>query len=249
MKVIAVTNNKGGVGKTTSCLNIAGGLAKLGKKVLTIDMDAQANLTISYGISEKTQNHIGRVLLKELSFDEAVHKVGKVDVLPSSHSMIALEKKLVEETLSELFLKRALNTVKDKYDYVIIDCGPNLGKLTANALCAATDFIVPIHTEFFSFKGIQTLFSFAQNVKDMINPDIKLMGILLTKYNENTRTAVHKQVASNIKNSGNKVFESYIRQNIALSESPMAAKDIFDYAPDSNGADDYLELCKEIINS
>jgi len=248
MQIIAITNNKGGVGKTTSTLNIAGGLARLGKKVLVIDLDPQANLTISYGINEKSQNHIGRLLLQEQSFQEIVQKTGKVDVLPSSHSMIALEKKLVEETLSELFLKRALNPLKDKYDYAIIDCGPNLGKLTANALCAATDFIVPIHTEFFSFKGIQTLFAFAQNVKDMINPDIKLMGILLTKYNENTRTAVHKQVAASIKNSGNKVFKSYIRQNIALSESPMAAKDIFDYAPDSNGAEDYLNLCKEIIN-
>ncbi|MCS6796342.1 MAG: ParA family protein [Raineya sp.] len=248
MKVIAITNNKGGVGKTTTALNIAGGLSKLQQRVLVIDLDPQANLTMSYGINERNQKHVGRLLLQELTFTEVVQSINGVDVLPASQSMIALEKKLVEETLSELFLKRVLAGLKNNYEFIIIDCGPNLGKLTANALCAATHFIVPVHTEFFSFKGIQTLFAFAQNVKDMINPEIELMGILLTKYNENTRTSVHKQVAESIRKSGNRVFKSVIRQNIALSESPMVGKDIFTYAPDSNGAKDYLQLCQEILN-
>jgi chromosome partitioning protein len=256
-KIIAFVNNKGGVGKTTSVLNLGAGLAKMGERVLLIDTDPQANLSISFKINDLTDNNLGNFLIGSKSWEEILisHQLpdGKfIDIVPAARQMQNTEKLLFSENAREKKLKKLLDKekVKENYTYILIDCGPNLGLLTQNALCAADEFIIAFESEFFSQKGTVNILEFAYMFKDPdLNPNLDLFGILITQYNENMRGKAIKEITQEVRTSGvaDKVFKTYIRRNIKLMESPMHGKNIFDYAPDSNGAADYLNLTKEFL--
>lgn len=251
-RFVTIANNKGGVGKTTTTLNLGAGLAKSGMRVLLIDLDPQTNLTTCFGISEKNREGIGELLLGEKNIKDVIHKsyIDLLDIIPSSHYLNSIEKVIASEPGSEKVLEIGLSPIRDIYDFVIMDTAPNLGTLTASALCASDKFIIPLQAEFFAYKGISNLLSFTQKVKERVNHKIELSGILLTQYNEKTRVNAIKDIANKLKSGSlkNKVYTTYIRQNVALMESTMMNKNIFDYDGGSNGAIDYGNLIKEFLD-
>lgn len=251
-KIIAITNNKGGVGKTTTTLNLGAALVKLGQKTLLIDLDPQANLTTSFGVDEKNQSHIGSFLLGEKNWvDILVQKQEGVlfDLLPSSNHLLESEEKLSLRPMREGILSKKLSSHKKEYDFILIDCPPSLGLLTNNALFASDDFIVPIQAEFFAYKGITNLINHILTLNQESGAEINFLGILLVKYNENMKERLVQGIAQKVRegSQGDKVFKSSIKQDKNLKESPLAGQDIFEYAPESNGAKDYLSLAKEIL--
>ena len=251
-KIVAITNNKGGVAKTTTAFNLGGGLAKQGKRVLLIDLDPQSNLSSAFKLDVMSENNIGSVLLKRKTLNEVLHRGELMDILPASLQMIGLEKELISATARESLLKNALSKqgFKNNYDWILIDCPPNLGAFTANAFVCSDLFLVPFQTEFFSFTGLSNILHFAEAIKEDLNPDLELCGILLTKYNDEQRGNVPKTIAKEVRKNelvGAKVFKTSIRQSISLMESPMSGLTVFDYAPQSNGAKDYKNLTQEIL--
>ena len=246
-KIIAITNNKGGVGKTTTTLNLGAALVKLGQKTLLIDLDPQANLTTSFGVDEKNHNHIGSFLLGEKNWvDILVQKQEGVlfDLLPSSNHLLESEEKLSLRPMREGILSKKLSSHKKEYDFILIDCPPSLGLLTNNALFASDDFIVPIQAEFFAYKGITNLINHILTLNK-----IDAVTNQKCKYNENMKERLVQGIAQKVRegSQGDKVFKSSIKQDKNLKESPLAGQDIFEYAPESNGAKDYLSLAKEIL--
>jgi chromosome partitioning protein len=254
-KIIAITNNKGGVGKTTTTLNLGAALVKLGHKTLLIDLDPQANLTTSFGVDEKNQSHIGSFLLGEKDWKDIIVKKQELegvsfDLLPSSNHLLESEEKLSLRPMREGILSKKLNSHKKDYDFILIDCPPSLGLLTNNALFASDDFIVPIQAEFFAYKGITNLINHILTLNQESGAEINFLGILLVKYNENMKERLLQGIAQKVRegSQGDKVFQSSIKQDKNLKESPLAGQDIFSYAPESNGAKDYLLLAKEILS-
>ena len=249
-KIVAITNNKGGVAKTTTALNLGGGLAKQGKRVLLIDLDPQSNLSSAFRLDIRSEDNIGNVLLKRKSISDILHQGELMDILPASLQMIGLEKELISATARESALNNALKKIKGNYDWILIDCPPNLGTYTANAFVCSDFYLVPFQTEFFSFTGLSNILHFAEAIQEDLNPELELLGILLTKYNDGQRGNVPKAIAKEVRENeivGNKVFKTSIRQSIPLIESPMSGKTIFEYAPESNGAKDYQNLTEEIL--
>lgn len=256
-KIIAITNNKGGVAKTTTALNLGIGLVRMDKKVLLIDADPQANLSSSFKLDDRTDNNLGNFLIKNKTWKNILIKYvlpdGKtIDIAPAARQMENTEKLLFSENSREKILRKMLEKekIKDQYDYILIDCGPNLGLLTCNALCAADEFLIPFQSEFFAQKGTATILEFAFMFKDPdLNPDLELCGIVITQYNDNMRGKAIKEITQEVRSSGvaDKVFKTYIRKNVKLMESPMYGKNIFDYAPESNGAIDYHNLTLEFL--
>ena len=248
-KIIAVTNQKGGVGKTTSCVNLASYVANAGKKVLLIDMDPQGNAGASFGVEvEKGQKSIYEVLLGEISIKEATYpSVQKnVDVIPSNVDLSAAEVDLVYVENREKVLKEALKQVKEQYDYVFIDCPPSLGLLTVNALTATNTIIIPIQCEFFALVGLGQLMNTVRLIKKHLNPDIEIEGVLLTM--KDNRSNLVSQVSQEIKNYfGEKVYDTYIPRNVRLAESPSHGKPILLYDPKSKGAAAYHLLANEFL--
>ena len=253
-KIIAITNNKGGVGKTTTTLNLGAALVQLGQKTLLIDLDPQANLTTSFGVDEKTPSHIGSFLLGEKAWGDIIVKkqvlagVG-FDLLPSSNYLLESEEKLSLRPMREGILSKKLSPHTKDYDFILIDCPPSLGLLTNNALFASDDFIVPIQAEFFAYKGITNLINHILQLNQESGAEINFLGILLVKYNENMKERLLQGIAQKVRegSQGDKVFQSSIKQDKNLKESPLAGQDVFEYAPESNGAKDYLSLAKEIL--
>jgi chromosome partitioning protein len=251
-KIVAITNNKGGVAKTTTAFNLGGGLAKRGYKVLLIDLDPQANLTYAFKLNTDSDDNIGNVLLKRKNLSDILHKGELMDLLPASMKMTGIEKELVAATSRESILKAVLSKQKFKegYDWILIDCAPNLGDFTTNAFVCSDLFLVPFQTEAFSFAGLSKVLRFAEAVQEFLNPDIELLGILLTRYNDDQNINMPKLIAKEVREKegiGNKVFKTTIRQSTPLMESPMSGKTIFDYSPKSNGAKDYNNLTEEIL--
>jgi chromosome partitioning protein len=247
--VIAITSNKGGTGKTTTALNLATGIARKGKKVLLVDLDSQANLTISFGIEEDNEAHIGRLLLNKMKWEDVIVRTAIVDLLPSSSKLKSDEKELFGEAMRENRLNRLLKKHATEYDYIIIDTPPALSVLTDNALFAADRYIIPVQADFFSYRGIDNLFKHILKITED-GAEVEFGGIVLTKYNEKQRGRLKTEVSKALKESvGDKVFRSYIRQTAALAEAPMAQQDIFDYAPESNGAEDYANLTEEVLTT
>ena len=249
-KIIAIANQKGGVGKTTTSINLAASLGVLEKKVLLIDADPQANATSGLGINVETIE-IGTYQLLEHSNTarEAIIPTDtpNLDVIPSHIDLVAIEIELVDKDNREYMLKNALVDIKDDYDYILIDCAPSLGLLTLNALTAADAVIIPIQCEYFALEGLGKLLNTIKSVQKIHNPALDIEGLLLTMYD--SRLRLSNQVVEEVqKHFNNMVFQTIIQRNVRLSEAPSYGENIIKYDASSKGATNYLSLAKEIIN-
>ncbi len=243
-KIISLLNHKGGVGKTTSAINIGAGLVELGKKVLLVDLDPQANLTLSLGIPRQ------RVTIYESlrGESELVPYTAKqnLDVITSTLDLSGAEMELINEAGREFLLKELFATLQEEYDYIIIDCPPSLGLLTLNALTCSHYVFIPLQTEFLALQGLAKIKQVIDKVRFRLNKGLEIGGVIATMYD--ARKVLNRDVVATIKKYfGEKVFETLIRDNVALAEAPAQRKDIFEYSPSSSGAEDYLKLSKEIL--
>lgn len=250
-KIISVTNQKGGVGKTTTCVNLASYIADSGKKVLLIDMDPQGNACTSVGVEvSKGQDSIYEMLLGEVSAKEATYAsvLNNLEVIPSNVDLSGAEVDLVYAQNRENVLKEALKDVKDKYDFIFIDCPPSLGLLTVNALTASDSIIIPIQCEYFALVGLGQLMNTVRLVKMHLNPNIEIEGVVLTM--KDNRSNLVSQVADDInKHFGEKVYKTSIPRNVRLAESPSHGKPILLYDNKSKGAVAYKALSEEFLKS
>jgi len=245
--IISVINYKGGTGKTTTVLNLGAALAKKHKKVLMLDFDSQCNLSLSKGL-KKPEKHLGNILMKKASIEESIIKLDDFSIVPSTENLLDFEFAISNEPGREFITKEFLQPIKDQFDYIIIDCPPSLGLLAINSLVAADYFIVPMQTENFAFIGLDHIMNATQKVKDRMNPNLQIAGILLVKFAY--RTKFSQGVISNILANDqlkDKIFDSYIRQDISLMESPAFSQTIFEYAPKSRGAKDYQAFANEFL--
>ena len=250
-KIIAIANQKGGVGKTTTSVNLASGLAYAGKKVLLIDFDAQSNASIGLGerVSRKDLS-IYDVLLGGEPIDKCVRKLSRppVDLLPSNGNLAGAELELGALEHREHKLKDILDTVSSRYDFIIIDCPPSLGLLNTNALTAADSVIIPVQCEFYALEGVTQLLQTIRLVQKMFNPNLQIEGVLLTMFNKRTRLSadIYKEVNMHFKE---KTFKTIIPRNTRLSEAPSHGKSIFDYDMQCEGSKAYVSLAKEVIDN
>jgi chromosome partitioning protein len=249
-KIIAIANQKGGVGKTTTSVNLAASLGVLEKKVLLIDADPQANASSGLGINVDDVA-IGTYQIIEHSNrpEEAVVKSSSpnVDVIPAHIDLVAIEIELVDKEKREYMLKKALEKIKDQYDYILIDCAPSLGLLTLNALTAADSVIIPIQCEYFALEGLGKLLNTIKSVQKIHNPELEIEGLLLTMYD--SRLRLSNQVVEEVQKHFNEmVFTTIIQRNVKLSEAPSFGESIINFDATSKGATNYLNLAEEIIN-
>ncbi|HEK84999.1 MAG: ParA family protein [Candidatus Saccharicenans sp.] len=248
--VIAVTNQKGGVGKTTTCINISAALAFMGHKVLLVDMDPQAHSTISIVNNPGTYtNSLFDVLMdKNTKIQEIIAKsnVPGLDVAISKISMAKLEPALIGEFDGHYRLRDALNPVKDNYDFILIDTPPTLGLITLNALVAASHILIPIQSSYLCLEGTDDLLETIDKVKRIANPDLEILGVIITLHDK--RTNISKDVVDRIiEVFGDKVFKTYISKSVKLEESPAYKESIFTFAPDSIGAIQYKQIAEELL--
>ena len=248
-RVICIANQKGGVGKTTSSVNIAAGLGQIGRRVLIIDMDPQGNASSGLGVKryETQESSIYHVLIGEKELKDVIHEVKEkgLSIATANPDLVGAEIELVDMPRREYRLKEAIATVADQFDYVLIDCPPSLGLLTVNSLTAANSFLVPLQCEYYALEGLSQLLNTAGLIKKGLNTQLKIEGILLTMFD--TRNNLSHQVVSEIKaHFADKVFDSIIPRNVRLSEAPSHGQSIFEYDPKSVGAKKYLSLVKEL---
>jgi chromosome partitioning protein len=248
-KIIAIANQKGGVGKTTTTVNLAAALGVLEKKVLLIDADPQANASSGLGINvEEVENGSYQLLEHTISAKEAI--VGttspNVAIIPAHIDLVAIEIELVDKQQREFKLKDALATIKNEYDYILIDCAPSLGLITLNALVAADSVIIPIQCEYFALEGLGKLLNTIKSVQKIHNPSLDIEGLLLTMYD--SRLRLSNQVVEEVKKHfQNMVFKTIIQRNVRLSEAPSFGESIIAYDATSKGAINYINLANEIL--
>ncbi len=247
--VISIVNQKGGVGKTTTAVNLGSFLAAKRKKVLILDLDPQGNATSGYGFDKmELENTVYDLLVNEEDIENVIQhtNVKNVDMCPTNINLAGAEVELVSAISRETILKRALEPVIDEYDYIIIDCPPSLGLLTINALSACEGVIVPIQGEYYALEGLTQLIDTINMIKKKLNPVVGILGVVITMFD--SRTQLTKQVVEEVeKYFGDKVFKTHIPRNVRLAEAPSHGKTIGDYDPKSKGAIAYQELAQEVI--
>ena len=248
-RIIAIANQKGGVGKTTTSINLSAALAEKGKKVLVIDTDPQGNTTSGFGVDKNDlEDTIYELILGECSIHDCILKnvIENVSILPANVNLAAAEIELIGVERKEFILKGEVDYVKDQYDYIIIDCPPSLNALTINALTTADSVLVPIQCEYYALEGLSQLIHTVNLVKERLNPDLDMEGVVFTMYD--SRTNLSMQVVENVKNHLNQnVYNTVIPRNIRLAEAPSYCEPITVYDPKSAGAEAYLKLADEVI--
>ncbi|MES2768419.1 MAG: AAA family ATPase [Bdellovibrionota bacterium] len=248
-KVICIANQKGGVGKTTTSVNLSAALAEIGRRVLLVDLDPQGNASSGLGVKrhENADRNVYHVLIGEKKVVDVRQKtsVQNLDIIVANNDLVGAEIELVDAEGREFRLKQALSLVQEEYDYILIDCPPSLGLLTLNALAASNSFLVPLQCEYYALEGLSQLLNTAGLVKKRINPNLKIEGIVLTMFD--TRNNLSHQVVSEIQTHfGDKVFKSIIPRNVRLSEAPSHGRSIIHYDNKSVGALKYIELAQEL---
>ena len=245
-KILAVVNQKGGVGKTTSCVNLVAALNEAGKRVLLCDFDPQANATSGMGVDKTVSKGIYHVVIGEGPAAEAVVHTRFGDVLPSNKALAGAGIELIGMEQREFLLRNALNSLRDQYDFILIDCPPSLELLTLNALCAADAILVPVQCEYYALEGLSDLLTTVRLIKRSLNPAIALEGVLLTMFDGRTNLAL--QVAEEVKHYfPGKVYGTVIPRNVRLSEAPSHGKPIMAYDRTSRGAEAYTALAAEFL--
>lgn len=248
-RIIVVANQKGGVGKTTTTINLSASLASLGKQVLVVDMDPQGNATSGFGVDKNDiENSVYELLLGLKSVDECIlPKVFKnLSLIPSNINLAAAEMELIDIDRREYLLKNALEGISGRYDYIFVDCPPSLSLLTINSLCAADSLIIPVQCEYYALEGLTQLFQTVELVRERLNEKMDIEGLLFTMYDQ--RTNLSQEVVENVKeNVDIYVFKSIIPRNIRLAEAPSYGLPVTMYDRKSAGAEAYMKLAKELI--
>ena len=250
-KIIAIANQKGGVGKTTTTVNLAASLGVLEQRVLLVDADPQANATSGLGIEvESVEKGTYQVLEHTVDVREAIVSTNSpnVDMIPAHIDLVAIEIELVDRDNREYMLKTALDEIKDDYDYIIIDCAPSLGLITVNALTTSDSVIIPIQCEYYALEGLGKLLNTIKSIQKIHNPDLEIEGLLLTMYDSRLRLS-NQVVAEVKKHFHNMVFKTIIQRNIRLGEAPSFGESIISYDATSRGAVNYINLAHEIIKN
>lgn len=247
-KVIAVTNQKGGVGKTTSSINLSAALVLQNKRILLLDMDPQGNASVGLGVdTQELDATIYDVLLNDVTAKEAIVKTESgVDVMTANGDLAGAQVELLNEIGRELRLKKALVAVQDDYDYIFIDCPPALNVLTVNALVASDSVMIPMQCEYFALEGLSALVSTIRAIRETLNPALKIEGLLRTMFDK--RNSLSGEVSKQLQNHfGDKVYETVIPRNVRLAEAPSYGESAISYAPTSKGAKAYIKLASELL--
>ena len=249
-RIIAIANQKGGVGKTTTAINLSACLADKGKKVLAVDMDPQGNMTSGLGLDKEfLEKTVYDMIIGESDIEEVLQKetMENLDVLPTNIDLSAAEIELIDVENKEFIVRNSIHNIRDNYDFVIIDCPPSLSMLTINAMTTADSVLVPIQCEYYALEGLSQLIHTVELVKDRLNPDLEIEGVVFTMYD--ARTNLSLQVVENVKdNLQQNIYKTIIPRNIRLAEAPSYGMPINQYDPKSAGSESYMRLADEVIS-